>query len=69
MSERDDKEQWRNDKPPNEVWVAVKNGDEVLEAMAIYGRDGCLPHWRQRNGPAHHPSRFNRWRELKTDDI
>jgi hypothetical protein len=55
---------WRNDRPPNEVWVEVKDGEHVIEAMAFFGRDGYRPHWRLRDESCHHPSRFNRWREI-----
>ena len=53
---------WRNDKPPNEIWVQVKDGDSVVEAMAFYGRDGYRPHWRLRDESCCHPSRFSLWR-------
>ena len=58
--------EWINDrKPPNETWVEVMRGNgEILEAMAVYGRDGMRPHWRTREGHACDPSQFNRWRLL-----
>jgi len=55
---------WRNDRPPNETWVQVMDGDNVTEAMAFFGRDGYRPHWRLRNESCCHPSRFSRWREI-----
>jgi len=55
---------WRNEKPPNETWVEVMEGDGVIEAMAFFGRDGYRPHWQLRDGSACHPSRFSRWREI-----
>ena len=55
---------WRNDKPPNERWVQVKDDNQVIEAMAFYGRDGYRPHWRLRDESCCHPSRFSRWREI-----
>lgn len=70
MSEQDITNEWRNDKPPNETWVEVMDGDDVIEAMAVFGRDGYLPHWRLRNESQSfaktfcHPSRFNMWREI-----
>ena len=55
---------WRNDKPPNETWVQVMDGENVIEAMAFFGRDGYRPHWRLRDESCCHPSRFSRWREI-----
>lgn len=51
-----------NLKPPNEVWVEVLDGSAFIEAMAFYGRDGYLPHWKLRDGTCCHPSRFSKWR-------
>jgi hypothetical protein len=56
---------WRRDKPPNETWVEVRDGDTPIEAMAFFGRDGYLPHWRLRDESAFHPSRFTEWREIE----
>ena len=55
---------WRNDKPPNETWVQVMDGENVIEAMAFFGRDGYRPHWRLRDESCCPPSRFSRWREI-----
>jgi len=55
---------WRNDQPPNEKWVEVKDGDFVVEAMAFFGREGHRPHWRLRDESCYHPSRFNKWRDI-----
>lgn len=57
---------WQNEQPPNEIWIEVKDGDSVVEAMAFFGRDGYRPHWQLRDGTACHPSRFSRWREIKS---
>ena len=57
-----------NKKPPNEEWVEVLGGDgEIKIAMAVYGRDGTLPHWETKDGLHCHPSRFNRWRKIKAE--
>lgn len=57
---------WRSDRPPNETWVQVMSGDEIIEAMAFYGRDGYRPHWRLRDDTQCHPARFRRWREIQS---
>lgn len=63
-SQFDPEPQWRSDKPPNETWVQVMDGENIVEAMAFFGRDGYRPHWRLRNESFCHPSRFTRWREI-----
>lgn len=59
---------WSSLKPPNEVWVEVQDKNEVIEAMAFYGRDGYSPHWQLRDGSSCHPSRFNKWRFFQKDN-
>lgn len=54
----------RHEKPPNETWVEVQGDDAIIEAMAYFGRDGCRPHWRLRDGTCCHPSMFTTWREI-----
>ena len=66
VSDVDAPEAWRvHEKPPNEKWVEVLDGDKVVEAMAFFGRDGTRPHWKLRDGSACHPSMFSRWREIR----
>jgi len=55
---------WQNEKPPNEVWVEVWDGEQVITAMAFYGRDGYRPHWQLPDGSCCDPSRFGRWRPI-----
>jgi len=56
---------WIDDAPPNEKWVEVLDGQEILIAKAIYGRDGMLPHWKTKDGYHCAPDRFCKWREIK----
>ena len=56
--------QWRSDRPPNETWVEVLDGESTVEAMAFYGRDGYRPHWQLRDGTCCDPSTFSQWREV-----
>ena len=28
---------WRTDRPPNETWVEVRDGETIIEARAFYG--------------------------------
>ena len=60
---------WRTDKPPNETWVNVKRGDTTIEAKAIFGRDGMLPHWKLRDGSLMSPWVFPFWQEITDDTI
>jgi hypothetical protein len=53
---------WRSDRPPNEEWVEVKDGETIVEAMAFYGRDGWQPHWRTKDGKQYLPTHFREWR-------
>ena len=60
-----EKIEWKNGvKPPNEIWVQVKDGNSIIEAMAFFGRDGYKPHWELRDGTYCAPSRFSHWREI-----
>lgn len=52
-------------RPPNEIWVEVKDGDKIIEAMAFYGRDGYLPHWQTRDGSCYEQRAFREWRCIK----
>ena len=55
---------WETGKPPNEELVEVEVNGSSIEAMAIYGRDGVLPHWETQHGkwPA---DKFRRWRRIE----
>ena len=54
---------WNTGKPPNETLVEVENGDEIIQAMAVYGRDGDRPHWTNENRTkSWDVSAFGRWR-------
>jgi len=55
---------WRTDRPPNETWVEVRDGETILEARAFYGRDGWRPHWQLRDGGSVNTSAFSEWRAL-----
>ena len=58
---------WQTSQPPNEVWVEVEDGGEIIEVQAFYGRDGYRPHWKTRDGGAIEPAAFRRWR-FRPDD-
>ena len=55
---------WRTDRPPNETWVEVRDGETILEAKAFYGRDGYSPHWHLRDGGTVSHYAFSEWRAL-----
>jgi len=56
---------WQTEQPPNEQFVEVRHeSGSVTEAAAYYGRDGTLPHWRQRNGTCVSPEMFREWRPI-----
>lgn len=58
-------EPFKNQKPPNEIWVQVLDHKaNIIEAMAYFGRDGYRPHWQLRDGSLHHPSAFKLWRHI-----
>lgn len=52
--------EWESGKPPNEEWVIVLDGTDIVEAMAYYGRDGSLPHWKLRDGSCLPADAFNK---------
>lgn len=61
--------EWRYDKPPNEEVVIVEYKGKLIKVLAIWGRDGTLPHWESEGRNSHwHPSAFSRWRLLKEGD-
>lgn len=62
MSEQSTDIPWITDKPPNEEWVEVIDGDQILVVMAFYGRDGYRPHWIGKDGSCYDPESFTRWR-------
>lgn len=57
---------WTTRKPPNEEWVEVRDGPqgELIEVMAVYGREGSKPHWKDRQGRLFPPDAFRCWRPL-----
>lgn len=59
------KNEWRYDKPPNEVNVEVEEEGRIIVAYAFHGRDGYLPHWVTSEGVHWSPDKFVRWREIK----
>ena len=56
---------WETGAPPNEVLVEVEDGEEIIQVMAFYGRDGYRPHWtNQDRSKAWDVSAFRRWRRI-----
>lgn len=56
-----DKE-WAHDRPPNETPVEVEWKGNIIIVEAFYGRDGSLPHWRDKDGNCWPVSAFRRWK-------
>lgn len=58
---------WRDGKPPNEQIVEVEDEDgRTIRVMAIWGRDGTLPHWESEDRNTHwNVSAFTRWRQTQ----
>jgi len=65
MSETNE-QPWSMAKPPNEQPVEVELPDgRIIEAMAIYGREGTLPHWQLvQFNELRSPGTFRRWRPI-----
>jgi len=61
--------EWKTTFPPNETPVEVQLSDgEIITVRAIYGRDGCLPHWAACDSSAvWSHNRFVRWREKASE--
>lgn len=56
---------WQTGKPPNEVLVDVEDGEQIIQVMAYFGRDGSRPHWRNHDGSkCWDVSAFRRWRKV-----
>lgn len=60
-----DMSEWNYTAPPNEVVVEVESDGKIIQVMAVYGRDGVLPHWSTKDGDKVWGHRqFDRWRSI-----
>lgn len=61
---------WKlNSAPPNEVVVEVLFCDDTIGRLkAVYGRDGCRPHWRSEDeNSVYTVDVVKAWRPIDTD--
>lgn len=57
--------EWQTAAPPNETLVEVEDGDNIIQVMAFYGRDGYRPHWTTEDGgTTWDVTAFKRWRDI-----
>ncbi len=58
---------WRTDIPPNEQYVEVDCLGKIIQVMAIHGRDGVRPHWRNKEGSCWEHDAFIEWRHIQKE--